>query len=32
MQNHISDLIEKLNDYLNKNNTDQILKLLDNNM
>ncbi len=32
MQNHISGWIEKLNDYLNKENTDQILKLLEDNV
>lgn len=31
MQNYLSDWVEKLNDYLNKEDTDQIIKQLDNN-
>ena len=31
MQNYISDWVEKLNNYLNEEDTDQIIKLLDNN-
>ena len=31
MQNYLSDWIEKLNDHLNKEDTEQIIKQLDNN-